>query len=176
MKHWQALYIACRVVSTYPRTWPIRNKRVQNEERMICIKFNVFLGVLSFLHNGWGWRNESQRRDDDGQYSGGGWRIGSEIVDYRRNPRHQKRSGRKGGHTRSFGPLVKKMHRYYLVGVYWGDLTWLGSRILIFADKHEHDTVKLNRLVDSYRAVRKDYREHGDEKTCPNLFMKEGFF
>lgn len=30
----------------------------------------------------------------------------------------KKRSGRKGGHTRSFGPLVKKMHRYYLVGVY----------------------------------------------------------
>ena len=49
----------------------------------------------------------------------------------------------------------------------------LVSGILQFAEKHAEDKAKVDRLVDSFRAAWKVYRENGDEKTTMDVFMKE---
>ena len=49
----------------------------------------------------------------------------------------------------------------------------LARGILLFAEKHGEDKAKVDRLVDSFRAVWKVYREKGDEKTTMDVFMKE---
>ena len=48
----------------------------------------------------------------------------------------------------------------------------LAQGILKFAKKHAEDTAKLDRLVDSFRAAWKVYKEDGDEKTTMDVFMK----
>ena len=49
----------------------------------------------------------------------------------------------------------------------------LAQGILKFAKKHAEDTAKLDRLVDSFRASWKVYKESGDEKATMDVFMKE---
>ena len=49
----------------------------------------------------------------------------------------------------------------------------LVSGILQFAEKHTEDKAKVDRLVDSFRAAWKVYRENKDEKTTMDVFMKE---
>ena len=48
----------------------------------------------------------------------------------------------------------------------------LSQGVLKFAEKHAGDTAKLDRLVDSFRAAWKVYKEDGDEKTTMDVFMK----
>ena len=45
--------------------------------------------------------------------------------------------------------------------------------VLLFAEKHAEDKAKVYRLLDSFRAAWKVYRENGDEKTTLDVFMKE---
>ena len=49
----------------------------------------------------------------------------------------------------------------------------LARGVLLFAEKHAEDKAKVDRLVDSFRAAWKVYRENGDEKTTLDVFMKE---
>ena len=49
----------------------------------------------------------------------------------------------------------------------------LARGVLLFAEKHAEDTAKLDRLVDSFRAAWKVYKEGGDEKATMDVFMKE---
>ena len=48
----------------------------------------------------------------------------------------------------------------------------LAQGVLKFAENHAEDTAKLDRLVDSFRAAWKVYKEDGDEKTTMDVFMK----
>ena len=48
----------------------------------------------------------------------------------------------------------------------------LSQGVMKFAEKHEGDTAKLDRLVDSFRAAWKVYKEDGDEKATMDVFMK----
>ena len=45
--------------------------------------------------------------------------------------------------------------------------------ILDFPEKHEEDKVKLNRLVNAFRAAWKVYKDPGDEKIFLDMFIKE---
>ena len=49
----------------------------------------------------------------------------------------------------------------------------LAQGILKFAEKHAGDTAKLDRLVDSFRAAWKVYKESGDDAATMDVFMKE---
>ena len=49
----------------------------------------------------------------------------------------------------------------------------LANGILMFEEIHAEDKAKVDRLVDSFRAAWKVYRENGDEKTTMDVFMKE---
>ena len=49
----------------------------------------------------------------------------------------------------------------------------LARGVLLFAEKHEEDTAKLDRLVDSFRAAWKVYKENGDDTMTMDVFMKE---
>ena len=49
----------------------------------------------------------------------------------------------------------------------------LAQGILKFAEKHAGDTAKLDRLVDSFRASWKVFKEGGDDAKVMDLFMKE---
>ena len=49
----------------------------------------------------------------------------------------------------------------------------LAQGILKFAEKHTGDTAKLDRLVDSFRATWKVYKEGGDNAATMDVFMKE---
>ena len=49
----------------------------------------------------------------------------------------------------------------------------LAQGILKFAEKHAGDTAKLDRLVDSFRATWKVYKEGGDNAATMDVFMKE---
>ena len=49
----------------------------------------------------------------------------------------------------------------------------LAQGILKFAEKHVGDTAKLDRLVDSFRATWKVYKEGGDNAATMDVFMKE---
>ena len=49
----------------------------------------------------------------------------------------------------------------------------LAQGVLKFAENHAEDTAKLDRLVDSFRAAWKVYKEDGDEKATMDVFMKE---
>ena len=48
----------------------------------------------------------------------------------------------------------------------------LAKGVLKFAEEHTEDTAKLDRLVDSFRASWKVYKEHGDEEKTMDVFMK----
>ena len=49
----------------------------------------------------------------------------------------------------------------------------LAKGVLKFAEEHAEDTAKLDRLVDSFRAAWKVFKEHGDDKATMDIFMKE---
>ena len=49
----------------------------------------------------------------------------------------------------------------------------LAQGILKFAEKHAGDTAKLDRLVDSFRAAWKVYRESGDNAATMDVFIRE---
>ena len=49
----------------------------------------------------------------------------------------------------------------------------LSQGVLKFAEKHVGDTAKLDRLVDSFRATWRVYREDGDEKATMDVFIRE---
>ena len=49
----------------------------------------------------------------------------------------------------------------------------LAEGILKFAEKHTGDTAKMDRLVDSFRAAWKVYKENGDDTMTMDVFMKE---
>ena len=49
----------------------------------------------------------------------------------------------------------------------------LARGALLFAEKHTEDKAKVDRLVDSFRAAWKVYRENGDGKATLDVFMKE---
>ena len=49
----------------------------------------------------------------------------------------------------------------------------LARSVLLFTEKHTEDKAKVDRLVDSFRAAWKVYRENKDEKTTMDVFMKE---
>ena len=49
----------------------------------------------------------------------------------------------------------------------------LARSVLLFTEKHTEDKAKVDRLVDSFRAAWKVYRENGNEKATLDVFMKE---
>ena len=49
----------------------------------------------------------------------------------------------------------------------------LAQGILKFAEEHAGDAAKLDRLVDSFRAAWKVYKENGDNVKTMDVFMKE---
>ena len=49
----------------------------------------------------------------------------------------------------------------------------LADGILKFAEKNGGDTAKMDRLVDSFRAAWKVYKESGDNAATMDVFMKE---
>ena len=49
----------------------------------------------------------------------------------------------------------------------------LARGVLLFTEKHTEDKAKVDRLVDSFRAAWKVYRENGNEKATLDVFMKE---
>ena len=49
----------------------------------------------------------------------------------------------------------------------------LAKGVLLFAEKHADDTAKLDRLVDSFRAAWKVFKEGVDDATVMDVFMKE---
>ena len=49
----------------------------------------------------------------------------------------------------------------------------LARSVLLFTEKHTEDKAKVDRLVDSFRAAWKVYREKGNEKATLDVFMKE---
>ena len=49
----------------------------------------------------------------------------------------------------------------------------LAGGILKFAEKHAGDKPNLTRLVDSFRAAWKVFKEGGDDETTMDVFMKE---